>query len=481
MATVQRIDTDRRVTFTDGRATYLGSMEWSDVQKLAEAMGANRGLPNRGRPSKDALVELIARYLDENGSWERKSDSIPMPATPNVYCPKCNHDMVKRYSAKTRSDFWGCSRFPACTGTRPISYKPDTQPPTPSDTDHTYTEPTEYPYSVYCSDPTHPSIIIHTEADKAFAVTCAVCGTELSRTAPTIGPSFDPADNAYVQELEAEVISLTERAESAELQIKTMLPVPNIDGDKIAHGMLQRVISAVGAIKRGAVFLVGPPGTGKSHMAQDVADALELELEPFSCDPGMTRSTLFGYPDANGVYRETGLRRRVENGGVFLLDEIDNGNPSLIAALNSLISNGAVSFPDRVVTKHPDFKLIATGNTFGIGPNAQFTGRLGLDPASLDRMTRIEIGIDEQLEAYVTRTLIHEEIAEQILEAVRTIRMRAAQRELRIIVSPRMAYSVAELMHTGEWTMAEALQTTALATVDPGTVAQLLSGIKGLS
>ncbi|WP_414691701.1 topoisomerase DNA-binding C4 zinc finger domain-containing protein [Novimethylophilus sp.] len=36
-------------------------------------------------------------------------------------CPKCSSQMVRRvavYGAKAGNEFWGCSRFPACTGVR---------------------------------------------------------------------------------------------------------------------------------------------------------------------------------------------------------------------------------------------------------------------------------------------------------------------------------------------------------------------------
>ena len=41
-----------------------------------------------------------------------------LPATENPLCPKCNSPMVKRTGKY--GEFWGCTRFPSCDGTRNI-------------------------------------------------------------------------------------------------------------------------------------------------------------------------------------------------------------------------------------------------------------------------------------------------------------------------------------------------------------------------
>src|SRR5690349_8736840 len=38
----------------------------------------------------------------------------------DVRCPRCSSGMVVRHNRATGEDFWGCSRFPHCRGTRPI-------------------------------------------------------------------------------------------------------------------------------------------------------------------------------------------------------------------------------------------------------------------------------------------------------------------------------------------------------------------------
>lgn len=36
----------------------------------------------------------------------------------NVTCPKCGGPMVSRLNKAERRRFWGCKKFPKCTGTR---------------------------------------------------------------------------------------------------------------------------------------------------------------------------------------------------------------------------------------------------------------------------------------------------------------------------------------------------------------------------
>ncbi len=35
-------------------------------------------------------------------------------------CPKCSARMISRLNSVNKTRFWGCSRFPKCTGTRNI-------------------------------------------------------------------------------------------------------------------------------------------------------------------------------------------------------------------------------------------------------------------------------------------------------------------------------------------------------------------------
>jgi hypothetical protein len=79
----------------------------------------------------------------------------------------------------------------------------------------------------------------------------------------------------------------------------------------------------------------------------------------------------------------------------MVLDEIDASDPNVLLYLNTL-ENGYMSFPDKLVEVHPDFRLLATANPQD--NHKDYNGRSKLDAATLDRFDIIEIEIDPNLE-----------------------------------------------------------------------------------
>jgi cobaltochelatase CobS len=145
--------------------------------------------------------------------------------------------------------------------------------------------------------------------------------------------------------------------------------------------------------------MVGPAGTGKSHIAQQVAEALGLDYYPVSVGPQTSEAKLTGYCDANGNYiPRPHVRQAVEKGGLLFLDELDRSNPGVMTILNACLANGHMTFPDKVVPIHPDLRVLAAGNTYGTGPDRKFVGAQQIDGATLDRFAVETIDYDESLE-----------------------------------------------------------------------------------
>jgi cobaltochelatase CobS len=215
------------------------------------------------------------------------------------------------------------------------------------------------------------------------------------------------------------------------------------------HEVLPELLLALGA--RCHVLLVGPAGTGKSMLATHAAEALGLQLQAISLGPTTPMSKVFGYYDAHGNYHDTPFRRAFEHGGVMLLDELDNGHPGLLAELNQALALGVCAFADRMVTAHPDFRLVATGNTYGSGGDRQYVGRQALDAATLDRFVTMEVPVDEQLEERVAMGLApaKKRLVRQLLTEVRRLREVAADKQLPVMFSPRVSYDGARLFAAG--------------------------------
>lgn len=152
------------------------------------------------------------------------------------------------------------------------------------------------------------------------------------------------------------------------------------------------------------IMLVGPKGTGKSYLAQQLADEMGLRYAYLSMNGATTPSWLFGNwtPDPNDPYKTRPLKELYRNGGVFCVDEIDAGESNMLLILNNLISSDILQCPmtGELIQKHPDFIIVATANTFGLGATKEYRGRERQDDALLDRfrMGRVEIELDKALE-----------------------------------------------------------------------------------
>ncbi len=151
------------------------------------------------------------------------------------------------------------------------------------------------------------------------------------------------------------------------------------------------------------VWIWGDAGSGKTTSAKKAADLMSLPFRVLSVCPTTTKSELFGYRDASGKYQSTAFREVFEHGGVFLLDEIDNGNPSILSVLNTALSNDTCSFPDGNIERHEHALFMAAANTIGRGADVRYVGRNALDATTLDRFVFVRMDIDENLEqSFVT-------------------------------------------------------------------------------
>ena len=220
-----------------------------------------------------------------------------------------------------------------------------------------------------------------------------------------------------------------------------------VTGD--THAVLPDLLLGLGAGCH--VFLVGPAGTGKSTMAQQAAAGLKLDFFALSVGPTTPTSKVFGYLDAGGSYHDTPFRRAYQQGGLMLIDELDNGHAGLLTELNQALALDICAFPDGMVARHPGFRLVTTGNTYGTGADRQYVGRQALDAATLDRFITIDVPVDENLEARLA--LAHApsrpEQAERMLAEVRRLRQLAEEQRLPVILSPRASINAAKLLEAG--------------------------------
>jgi adenosyl cobinamide kinase/adenosyl cobinamide phosphate guanylyltransferase len=148
------------------------------------------------------------------------------------------------------------------------------------------------------------------------------------------------------------------------------------------------------------VFLSGSAGTGKSKIAEQVAEALGLDFYPESAISQEYKLT--GFLDMKNDFKETAFYKAFKYGGLFMIDEIDASHPDVLVIINTAIAQRYFTFHGEFVRAHENFRIIAAGNTVGTGADAQYTGRYQLDASTLDRFFIIEIKYDINIEMSIT-------------------------------------------------------------------------------
>jgi MoxR-like ATPase len=215
-------------------------------------------------------------------------------------------------------------------------------------------------------------------------------------------------------------------------------------------------------------WLPGPAGAGKSKAIELAATKLEMR---FFCPPigrETTSSQLMGYFNAGGEYVRTPLREALENGGIVHFEEFDFASAAVGTAVNAVLANDKVGFPDKVVDKHPDFIVLASANTFGTGANATYIGSQGLNAATLDRFVFLEWGYDEKLERAIAPN-------RQWTGHVQTIRAKVAKLGLKTVISPRASIKGGKMINTKHWTFEQVEKMVLWKGLDTMTVQKIIT------
>jgi cobaltochelatase CobS len=315
---------------------------------------------------------------------------------------------------------------------------------------------------------------------------------ELAETAGTYGNPLeqlvrviarDEAEKVVVPgEIDEDKVREIARQEAAKNAPRiTRIELPDQEPREI-EGIVHPVMSTVLKMlsRKTNVYLAGPAGTGKSTILEQAAELLGVEFSSISCHSQMTGAALFGYQNMTGEYVPTEFRKRFEHGGVFCIDEIDNGNTAIISALNQALSNSVCAFPDGMIRKNDSFMVGATGNTFGTGPTALHAGRVQLDFASRTRFFGLYVGEDAEIErAMIDSTGLDESSALDWHNVIHDLRRAVETLEMRVPVSMRHAMIGAKALAAG-MTRDEALAGTVFFGVPVEQVAKIReeSGVK---
>lgn len=250
---------------------------------------------------------------------------------------------------------------------------------------------------------------------------------------------FSVLESDYTtQTLQNKMIELGLEPNRTEITVKRLNGQEKIIGEQ--HYKFETILQCISA--KVNIALVGPAGSGKTTAVRNVADSLELPFYSKSVSSQTGVHEFFGYQDANGQYVRTLFREAYENGGVFLLDEFDAGNPNVLASMNQATANGECAFADGMIKKHEDFVVVMAGNTFGHGATSEYVGRNKIDSATLDRFAFIQFDYDENLEMKISQN-------KEWCKEVQALRQKASDKKIKTIISPRATFDGEKLLMVG--------------------------------
>jgi hypothetical protein len=241
---------------------------------------------------------------------------------------------------------------------------------------------------------------------------------------------------------------------------------PSFD-EPIKHKQFDKIVTI---LRDGLnVYLYGAAGTGKNVLCQQIAD--ELGLTFYFANSVQDRFDLLGYGDANGKFVETEFYKAFTEGGLFMLDEMDNSCEDALITLNAALANKYITFPIiGRVTAHKDFKVIAAGNTCGKGANELYTGRRPLDASTLNRFEFIKVGYDKRIEMQIAKG------DSELVDFVHDLRKSSKRTGYPLVVSYRNISSIMKLK--SKFSMCDCLEMCLLKGMGIDEVGVIYNGLK---
>lgn len=160
-------------------------------------------------------------------------------------------------------------------------------------------------------------------------------------------------------------------------------------------------------IENDSPYMYGPSGCGKTYLVEEQVAKL-LDIEVINNGYILFEQDVIGYNNAgNGDYVRTNFYRAYRTGKGIFFDELDNSNSNATTILNPFLKrsgNTSYTFPNGVtIVRHPNFRIIAAGNTKGTGKTVAHNTRQKMDESVMQRLTPIAIGYDNRIEERILK------------------------------------------------------------------------------
>jgi len=161
------------------------------------------------------------------------------------------------------------------------------------------------------------------------------------------------------------------------------------------ENMLRRILAWYFFPSMKPFGLKGESGTGKTEMALYLADKLNTPFYKVKVTKALMPEDLEGGKDLvatdKGVVSKISLglaAKAYHKGGILVVDEIDKCNDALSAALHEFLDSKTwpIEQFSLMLNKHPELKIICTGNSFGEGGHERYHTSVRMDQALRSRI-----------------------------------------------------------------------------------------------
>lgn len=309
-------------------------------------------------------------------------------------------------------------------------YNPQAEPsqaePTPSQVVEPTPEPTPEPVQPSLStSPAQPNLQTNGVTDALSLAFMPV----FQNVAAQIEKNIRSSVQSEIDALKAQA-----RTQVTRLEVTSPQGVNAINGTFCEN--FEQLVQIVAAGK--PLYMYGPAGCGKSYTANQIAKALGLDY--YETSQAMFAHELKGYGDATGNYVQTAFYRAFVNGGLFFLDEVDASASEALVVLNNAIANKRFDFPViGNVDAHPNFRVVAAGNTKMTGATIEYTARTMQDASFKNRFFFSTQNYDSRIEIQ----LAHGD--ESIVAFAHDLRAAAKKANITQLCSYRQIQDLAEL------------------------------------
>jgi cobaltochelatase CobS len=175
----------------------------------------------------------------------------------------------------------------------------------------------------------------------------------------------------------------------------------------------------VGIDNQEPVNITGPAGTGKSTLIKEIAARRRQPFVRISGKDGLELSSLIGemiVQDGATVWKDGILTQGVKTGALVCVDEVTKMHAGVNMVFQWLLEpNGKLMLEDmpgdtkdKMITPHPDFRIVFTDNVKGLGDNMDKYAATNVQDISMISRFGVNVSLGYQTSAVEENILMQE-------------------------------------------------------------------------